>query len=435
MAEAKLPGRFLSAVAFGLILGKVIFGPAILGTVAAYGQTPEDLTKHRAPKPKEFGSVFSYGYGGNQMPTDDARFEETLKKMKEAGFNIIHTTYTEPRLELCKKHGIQMMVDLLSPEDHHVYKSPDKAKTVCEKLRDNPVVWGYNIWNYPIGKRKYDGRIRDINSVRSWDPTHPAYCGAGNGTYGLNHINNADILGYYDFHWSRGIDRQLGSQHLLNLAKNFNALYYTWYAAIPGGEGEENLRRSMWSTNTGMACGLRGILWFLAASAKVDEQGVMTWNPGLLDPNTMEWTPAGQDMIKVHQEIINPLKTEIMAVPLPTSVYGSNVTKTLDNQPLPGGQASATAPGTTPVPAEFWLQPVSGEIIMGVSTDEEGRGPVYVANYNAFAPQQVAMKLGKPLKASIFNRKERKWQPLEVKDSTVSFPLEAGGGELIRFQS
>ncbi|MCE9552992.1 MAG: hypothetical protein K8T91_06395 [Planctomycetes bacterium] len=417
MSQPKLPLQWMFSIALSLVLG----------TTIASAEPPADMTTHRAPKPKEFGSVYSYGYGSNLMPKDDAKFEATLKKMNEAGFNIIHTTYSEPRLEMCKKHNVQMMVDLLSPDDHHVYKSIDKAKAVCEKLRDNPAVWGYNIWNDPFGKKMYTGRSRDINAVRSWDPTHPAYCGAGNGTYGLNHLNNADMLGYYDFHWSRGIHKQLAnSQTLLGLAKNFNALYYTWYAAVPGGDGEQNLRRSMWSTNTGMACGLRGILWFLAAS------------PGqanLINMDTLEWTPAGKDMIKVHQEIINPLKTEIMAVPLPTAVYGSNVHKTLDNQPLPEGMATTPAPGLTPVPADFWLQPTSGDVVLGVSTDTEGRGPVFVANYNAYAPQQVALKLGKPLKASLFNRKDKKWQPLEVKDGSINFPLEAGGGELIRFES
>jgi hypothetical protein len=34
------------------------------------------------------------------------------------------------------------MVDLLA-EQHHVYKSPEKAQALCEKLRNNPTVWGY----------------------------------------------------------------------------------------------------------------------------------------------------------------------------------------------------------------------------------------------------------------------------------------------------
>jgi hypothetical protein len=192
-----------------------------------------------------------------------------------------------------------------------------------------------------------------------------------------------------------------------------------------GGNGEQNLRRSMWSANTGIACGLRGILWFLAASPG---------RPTLIDMDTLEWTPAGKDMMKVHAEVINPLKTEIMAVPLPSAVYGSNVHKTLDNQPLPDGRETLPAPGVAPVPADYWLQPVHGDVILGISTDAAGKGPVYVANYNAYAPQQVSLKIGKPLKASLFNRKEKSWQPLEVKDGAVSFALDAGGGELIRFQ-
>ena len=409
-------------------------------TTMASAETPEELAKQRAPKPKEFGSVFSYGYGHNHMPKDDAQFDALVKTIKAGGFNIIHTTYSEPRLQSCKKHGVQLMVDLLSHQDGHVYKGEEniaKARAICEKLRGNPDVWGYNIWNDVINKT-YPGRIRDINSVRTWDPTHPAYSG-GYMTRGLNHMTNADILGYYDFHWSRGLPKHLGhAQTLLGITRGCNANWYTWFAAAPGGDGEQNLRRSMWSTNTGIACGLRGILWFLAASEKVEKvdgvDKVVGFNPVLLDPEKLEWTPAGKDIVKIHEEIIGPLGTEIMAVPLPSAVYGSNVKKTTDNQPLPDGKESLPAPGTTPVPTDFWLQPTSGDIIMGISTDAEGRGPVFVANYNAYAPQQVSLKVGKPLKASLFNRKQKAWQPLEVKGGAVSFPLEAGGGELIRFE-
>src|SRR4051812_3863346 len=89
----------------------------------------DDLDKQRCPKPTRFALVFSFGYASDLMPKDDARFEELLVKIKAAGFNTIHCTYTEKRLDLCKKHGILAMIDLLAPE-HHVYNSPDKAKAV-----------------------------------------------------------------------------------------------------------------------------------------------------------------------------------------------------------------------------------------------------------------------------------------------------------------
>jgi hypothetical protein len=152
------PGTILAA-AVGLILGSPCAAPA---------QAPDpDLTKlekQRCPKPAEFAIVFSLGYAGDHLPQDDAAFEQLLKRIMEGGFNTVHCTYTAKRLELCHKVGVKMMVDLLA-EQHHVYKSADKARAVCEALRNQPDVWGYNIWNDNFGKSG-EGRRRDVNAVR-----------------------------------------------------------------------------------------------------------------------------------------------------------------------------------------------------------------------------------------------------------------------------
>ncbi|MCE9547699.1 MAG: hypothetical protein K8T25_19690 [Planctomycetia bacterium] len=396
-----------------------IFAGVILSSVPCHAQTPEELAKQRAPKPKEFGNVFSYGYAGDQMPKEPEKFDELLQKMKKLGFNVVHCTYTPERVAACQKNGVQMMVDLLSVEDHHIYRSADKAKAVCEKLRGNPAVWGYNIWNDPIGKM-YAGRVRDINNVRTWDPTHPAYCGDGNGTFHVKNLSNADILGYYDFHWQRGLGKNLANlQTLLGHSRNFNANYYTWLAAGAGSPGDQNVRRTLWSVNSGLACGLKGILWFLATP--------------IIDPKTLAPGPLEPDFIKINAQLM-PLSAEIIAIGLPTAVYGSNVTKTLDDQPLPDGKTTMTAPGLTAVPADFWAQPTHGDVILGVFKNPAGQDALFVSNYNAYAPQQVTLKLSKLVKASMFSRKEGKYLPLEVKDHAISFPLEGGAGELIRFE-
>src|SRR4051812_19237916 len=119
------------------------------------------LEKQRCPKPAELAIVFSLGYGGDLLPRDDARFGELLAVLKAGGFNTVHCTHSDKRLELCKLHGIKMMVDLLA-EQHHVYKSPEKAQAICARLRDDPNVWGYNIWNDPFGKSG-EGRRKNIN--------------------------------------------------------------------------------------------------------------------------------------------------------------------------------------------------------------------------------------------------------------------------------
>jgi len=83
--------------------------PAGWGEIVA---DPAKLDKYRCPKPAEFGLVFSWGYGGDHMPVEDARFEQVLKKAKECGYNVMHCTYTPSRLELCRKYGLKMKTPL-----------------------------------------------------------------------------------------------------------------------------------------------------------------------------------------------------------------------------------------------------------------------------------------------------------------------------------
>src|SRR5262245_434329 len=121
----------------------LLSGMLLLLSDIAKADDVAQLEKLRAPKPNDIALVFSFGYAGDTMPKEDERFEKFLLRIKEAGFNVVYCNHTDARLALCKKHGMRMMVDLLAGE-HHVYKSPEKAKELCEKLKNNPDVWGYN---------------------------------------------------------------------------------------------------------------------------------------------------------------------------------------------------------------------------------------------------------------------------------------------------
>ena len=373
------------------------------------------LERQRAPKPDEIALVFSNGYGpGDEMPKEDERFEKLLVAIKEAGFNTVHCIHTDSRLALCKKHSIKMMVHLLC-EEHHVYKNPDRAKALCEKLRGNSAVWGYNIWNDTFAKTG-EGRRRDINTVRGWDPTHPAYCGTYR-TVGIRHIPNADILGYYDFHWKR--DLGMHFPHLLtfwNMARENNSAYYTWLSASSGQAGKGNFNRNLYSVHTGMACGLKGILWFLGTD--------------LMDPKTLEWKPAGKDIRKVHERV-RPVSKELAALGQPAAIYTTTITKSPNNEPLPKEQM----PGglSVPFPKEFRLQPLGGEFVMGVFKDAGKREVWFLANHNAYAEQQVVLKLMRPGAGARFDRKTGDWVPNNVTEGAVKFRLEPAGGELLRF--
>ncbi len=385
-------------------------------------RTPEQLAKlekYRCPKPKQFAIVFSFGYAGDSMPKDDKTFESLLTKIKDAGFNTIHCTYTDERLALCKKHNIQMMVDLLA-EEHHVYKTADKAKAICEKLKDNPTVWGYNIWNDPVRKTT-PGRLRDIYNVREWDPTHPAYCGTYR-TDGMSTLNHPDILGYYDFHWKRGIDQHF--PHLLAFskwAKDRDAFFYSWLSVTSGIAGKGNYNRSLWSANTAIACGQKGILWFLATD--------------MMKKDTLEWTELGKDITKVNLAIA-PLKDELLKIGQPVAIYSTPITKTSNNDPVPDDKKTKYPPGLdkNAIPDDFWLKVQSGEVVLGVYQDDKKRDAVFIANNNAYQEQTVTIKLtGRP-NANLFDREKGKWVPLEGEKGTFTFKLSAGGGELLRFE-
>jgi hypothetical protein len=386
------------------------------GAVAAGPKEDIDkLEKHRCPKPKIFALVFSNGYAGDSLPKDDKEFESLLLKIRDGGFNVVHCTFTPERLELCKKHGILMMIDLLAPE-HHVYKSPEKAQAICEKLRDNPTVWGYNIWNDPVRKTG-EGRRRDVNNVRRWDPTHPAF----SGTYrveGMSHLVNADIMGYYDFHWKRGTGQHF--PHLLayqGWAKERDAWFYSWLSATSGIAGKGNYNRCLWSANTGIAFGMKGILWFLGTD--------------LMDAKTQEWTEAGKDILKVQKDIA-PLAKILPTLGQPTAIYSTNVTKTMNNDPLPGGKKEMLPAGLEKhgFPKDHWLEPREGEFVVGFFKGDVEYA--YVANHNAYVGQKVALATKKEV--SRFDRGTGKWERIAAEAGVVRFELKEGGGELLRFE-
>ncbi|MBI3821899.1 MAG: hypothetical protein HY289_04370 [Planctomycetes bacterium] len=397
-------------------------GSSILVLLAAAwtasAQPDDKLDKQRCAKPAEFALVFSYGYSADKMPAEDERFEDLLKRIKDAGFNVIHCPHADKRLALCKKHGVKMMVDLLI-ENHHVYKNPKGAEALCAKLRDNADVWGYNIWNDPFGK-SVEGRLRDIRNVRTWDPTHPAFCGTYR-TVGMKGLSNPDVFGYYDFHWKRGTAQHF--PHLLAYsawAKERDAVFYTWLSCTSGLPGKGNFNRSLYSANTGIACGLRGILWFLADD--------------MIDRKTHEWTEIGRDIIRVQRQI-GPLAKELTKLSHPTAIYTTTIRTTLNNERIKDGPTMP--PGLTghAFPKDFWLQPMAGEFLLGVFQDDAKRDAIFVANHNAYLEQQVTLRMTKDVgKVRVFNRTGRQWELLDSTNGQFNVQLAPGAGELLRFE-
>ncbi len=369
-------------------------------------------------RPTEFFSVFNFGYAADNMPKEPEQFETLVKRISEAGYNAILCKHTDERAAICKKYGIKMMVDLLVPE-HHVFKAPDQCEALCRKLRGDATVLAYHLWSDQFGKQG-KGRQRDIRNVHEWDPTHPTYIGTYK-TAGMSFLAESDFVSYYDFHWKRGANKNF--KHLLTAwqtAKATDARVGRFVATDPafGRTGAGNIGRHRYTLNTSIACGLKGCLWFV---------GNRTMNP-----KTLEWTGLGLDVNKVLAEIM-PLRAEIPKLGNPRAIYSTRITRTPKNRPT-GHDEPIMPKGLEKhaFPERFWIQPRSGEFLMGVFKYEGKRDAVFVANHNAYAEQDVALELRKDMKSvRLFDRKTGQWRALPVEDGGINFKLDWGGGELI----
>lgn len=207
--------------------------------------------------PGRFAIIFNMGYAGDPLPKEPEEFEKLVKAVKEANFNVILCGYDAKRAAICKKHDVQIFVDLLG-EKHHVYKNVEECKKLCESLRKDPTIYGYHLWSDNIAGTG-PGRSRDVKNVQEWDGTHPAYIGS----YRLSKMSTVqgmDLFGYYDFHWKRGGHWGHLSQ-ALNLTKARHVPFLRYDDASPGVVGKGNPNRAGYSIATSIPFGLKGCAW------------------------------------------------------------------------------------------------------------------------------------------------------------------------------
>tara|TARA_A100001037_G_C15090499_1_gene608809 strand:+ start:218 stop:1396 length:1179 start_codon:yes stop_codon:yes gene_type:complete len=365
-----------------------------------------------ARKPKRFAIIFNMGYAGDRLPKDPAAFERMVVGVKAAHFNTILCRYEPWRAAICKKHGMQIFVDLLAG-DHHVYKNVEGAKKLCTSLRGNGVVYGYHLWSDNIGNT-YPGRSRDVKNVHSWDPTHAAYVG----TYRMSRVNRVvgmDLLGYYDFHWSRG-------GHWGNVAKASGvtkakgASFLRYCDPSPGLIGKGNPNRCGYTIATSIPFGLKGYLFH--------------YRGGVIDLKTGKLDALGKDMQMVNAKFA-AIGDELMAIGNPVAVWSAKVTKTAKDRPT--GVAAAVPGGLPVIPAENWVQVKAGEVLLGHFKDGKGRDVLALASHNAYQPQAVRLEFkGVPKGVELFDRKKRQWVKSRVAGNAVEFSVEEYATELVR---
>ena len=402
--------RIVPAVA--VLLTVLIAGERSRQTAAA--QDAEDSARD-ARRAKTFAIIFNYGYAGDHFPQDKAAFEKVIQSARQADFNVILCKYDPWRAEICKKHGMKIMVDLLASE-HHVYKNVDATKKLCESLRRSDVIYGYHLWSDNIGNT-YPGRSRDVKNVQSWDGTHPAYVGSYRMSR-VSRVENLDLLGYYDFHWKRG--GHWG--HLAKAsrsAKAKDAGFLRYCDAAPGRIGAGNYNRALYTVSTSIVFGLKGYMFH--------------YGGGVINKTTGQLDALGKDLQKLNAHVA-PLGPELLKLRSPTAIYSTPTTKTAKDRPT--GQPQPTVPaGFQGVPADLWVQVESGEALFGMFQDRQQRDALVLANHNAYQPQDMKLSFKKPIKSvSLFSRDQGKWQPLKITDGSVSFQIAPAGLQLLRIE-
>ncbi len=364
-------------------------------------------------RPQEFAIIFNMGYSKDALPQDRGAFEKLVQATRSAGYNVVLCKHEDWREEICAKHGVKMMVDLLIG-DHHVYQNPEGAEKLCRSLRGSETVYAYHLWSDGIGGR-IEGRSRDVKNVHDWDPDHATYVGSKSGRE-IGELKPADLIGFYDFHWKRG---GLWS-HLVRMkdaAHKSGAPFLKYTDGAPGRVGVGNYNRVLYTISQSVAFGMKGYLFHHTG--------------GEIDTGTWEWKTLGEDLAKVNAQFTK-LGPELMKLGQPTAVYSSPVTKTAKNRPTEAGPAVPAGLGA--VPEDCWFQIGAGEALVGVFQDAKKRDALVFANHNAYQTQEMELEFDPAagVRAAVqLDRETGKWQKLPLADGKIKFEIAAAAAELV----
>ncbi len=158
-----------------MIRAHAVWVTLLLSAATTMGQ--DQATAPKPAAPKEFAFVLSNGYGeGDHFSNDPKGFENLLITMRKSGCNTIHCVYRDWRVDLCRKHGVKMMIDVLAWKegggtDIRKPEQRETVKKICMKVRGDDAVWGYNLWNEALPHfGNPDGK--DIDAYTRRPPPH-----------------------------------------------------------------------------------------------------------------------------------------------------------------------------------------------------------------------------------------------------------------------
>ena len=413
-----MSGPVPAPLRWGLFVLGALLVPA--PALPAQGAAPPSTPNKRLPR--AYLAIFMNGYGSDTLPKEPALFDKLLQVLKNEGhFNAVMCQHSPEREELCRKHGLFMVVDLLAVP--HVYETPQDCEALLRKLQGSATVAAYHLWSDRFGKTGA-GRARDIDNVQGWDPNHGAFSGTYDGD-GLSSLARATFVSNYDFHWKRGPQK-----NFVNLMRQWSVArshdgrlgrYCTTDAGLPG---KGNYNRLLHTQTTSIACGLRAATWHIGSR--------------IMNMEGFQFNPYGKDLAAVNA-FIAPMREEIARIGLPYAIHSTPWTRDNNNRDVEapaGGKAMPPGLEKNAFPADFWLQPQSGEFVMGLSkynyTDKD---VAFIANHNAYAGQDVKIGLTRSaVKPRLFNRATGKYEDLKAAGGTFSLKLEPAGGEIVLFE-
>jgi hypothetical protein len=410
-------GRYESLV-FGdprIERGVLVFDGREDAVVGLRGAAEPGLPK-TPPAPKEYAYVYSAGYGeGNRFPTNLVEFEKLVVNLREGGFNTMQCIYKPEYVEICRKHGMKLMVDLIAwkegaEQDVRRPAQQYNALAICRQARGDDTIWGYNLWNerflfYSLGGAQAMNGL--VLILRKWDPTHPVWVGAYLSWWDSRAITfNPGCPAYYDYPWERGMWLNF---HCLNVYSKLSAerdMYFGRWMR------NHDYCRSTWTMNTGIAAGMKTGIWFICGP----------WhphNPDVFNTNDVLCV-IGRDYQKLWPEI-GKIGRPVKILSTPTTAR--DIKRTKDDPDIPIG---------VPIPPDYPIQVKAGEVLLGHFRYPDGTDALYMANHQYFAPQDMVIEVRKGLTLEMMDRQTGDWNELKPQDGAIRFRLPGAAGQLVR---
>ncbi|MDP6545345.1 MAG: hypothetical protein QGH60_15275 [Phycisphaerae bacterium] len=397
----------------------------------------EELCLQVAPAPDEFAYVLATGYGkSDNYPKTVDEFEGLIVNMKNAGYNTLYGVYREWRVPILRKHGVKLMIDILAwgPDAQHDIRDPrmwqrPRVKEICEKVRNDRAVWGYNLWNETLDHYFRSGGDMNFHHalIKKWDGTHPIWIGTKYSKSLGWMWGNPGVVAWYDYHWRRGFGFHYGHCSIYaKFAEERRSFMGRWLHVY-------SYNQNMYTLNTTIAHGLKVCMWFIG---QVWHERDQKWN------DNHHFVRIGREMkslwpelAKIGRPVCHKEDGKIKSI----EVFSTPEIDPKTRQPRIDAKTKKVKiiGGWRAFPEDHWCQAKSGSVVAGFFKYPDGDDAIYVASHDAGKPMKVSLdfsnraKKGEKFVVGFFDRKTGKWNQMKLTGNCAAFDLAIAGGELL----